>query len=87
MIAVNLWKPQKLQAPNRFTVSLARWRFVRIAENSGHVSWPVVNFRVSSTAINKFSAPFSSLLHRCMQIIADRITKVSKPQAHDNEMQ
>ncbi len=64
MIAVNLWKPQKLQAPNRFTVSLARWRFVRIAENSGHVSWPVVNFRVSSTAINKFSAPFSSLLHK-----------------------
>ena len=64
MSAVNLWKPQKLQAPNRFTVSLARWRFVRIAENSGCARWPVANFRISSTAINKFSASFSSLLHK-----------------------
>ena len=64
MIAVNLWKAQKLQSRTQFTETSCEWRSVRIAENRAPASQSVANFGIWSTPINKFSAPYSSLLHR-----------------------
>ncbi len=64
MSAVNLWKPQKLQSRMRLTELGCEWRFVRIAENRAPTGESVGKFRIWSTPINIFSAPFSSLVHR-----------------------
>ena len=64
MIAVNLWKPHKLQSRTQFTDLNCKWRFVRIAEKQSPTGDSAANLRIWSTPINIFSAPFSSLLHR-----------------------
>src|SRR5882762_559185 len=64
MSVVNLWKPQKLQSRMRLTEPGCEWRFVRIAENRAPTGESVGKFRIWSTPINIFSAPFSSLVHR-----------------------
>jgi hypothetical protein len=64
MSAVNLWKPHKLHLRTQFTELNCKWRFVRIAENRALNTGSAVNFRIWSTLVNIFSAPFSSLLHR-----------------------
>ena len=66
MSAVNLWKPQKLPLRMRITELGCEWRFVRIAENRAPTRESVARFRIWSTPINMFSAPFSSLLHRAL---------------------
>jgi hypothetical protein len=66
MSAVNLWKQLKLQSHNWFTVPLSKWCSVRIVEKGGRVSRLIMNFRISPTPVNKFSAPFSSLLHKVL---------------------
>ena len=64
MSPVNLWKPQKLLCRTQFTKLSCKWRFVRIAENRAPTGESVGKFRIWSTPINIFSAPFSSLVHR-----------------------
>ena len=81
MSAVNLWKPRKLPSCNCLTDTCCMCRFVSIAENMTLGDKLEVNFRIWSTPINTFSAPFSSLLHRAQAHGHRRILRIGKHSA------
>src|SRR6202521_5501454 len=83
MSAVNLWKPQKLLSRMWLTKLGREWRFVRIAENRATSGESIARFRIWSTPINIFSAPFSSLLHRIWARDREQILKRSEITAHN----
>ena len=83
MSAVNLWKPQKLLSRMWLTKLGREWRFVRIAENRATSGESIAKFRIWSTPINIFSAPFSSLLHRTWARHREQILKRSETTTHN----
>jgi hypothetical protein len=70
MTAVNLWKAKKLQSHIWFTESNYKWLFVRIAENNVLSQQATMKSKIRSTAVNRFSARYSTAPHKARYVSA-----------------